>query len=230
MPEFAGSFTTINLAEVMRMLSGTHQSGVLHLSMGTDNGTLSMENGTFLNAATGALTGAPALYQFILWREGDFRFDESDIPPEASRELAEFDTHTLIDGVARKIDELAALQQAIPGLDSVLFYLGGESLGDVEATPSELGLLILADGKRTVSEIADKAKLNPLEVARSLAKFRLAGALELVENIIPGAPEPDAPAAAVPPPLPEAAPEAPATPPPPPGGEPVRYWRGKRVN
>jgi len=226
LPEFAGSFTTVNLAEVMRMLSGTHQSGVLHLSMGTDNGTLSIEGGKFLNAATGALTGAPALYQFILWREAEFRFEEETIPPEASRELAEFETQTLINGVAKKIDELAALQQAIPSLDSVLFYLGGESLGDVEATPSELGLLILADGKRTVTEIADKAKLNPLEVARSLAKFRLAGALELVENVVPGNPEGGE--TATPPPVPESSAPAPA--PPPAGGEPVRYWRGKRVN
>ncbi|MEM1058505.1 MAG: DUF4388 domain-containing protein [Verrucomicrobiota bacterium] len=229
MPEFAGSFTTINLAEVMRMLSGTHQTGVLHLDLGTDHGTLSMESGQFLNAATGALTGAPALYQFILWREAEFRFDEEPIPPEANRELAQFDTQTLINGVAKKIDELAALQQAIPSLDSVLFYLGGESLGDVEATPSELGLLILADGKRTVSEIADKARLNPLEVARSLAKFRLAGALELVENVVPGNPEPGATEAA-PPPVPEPEPDAAPPPPPPTGSEPVRYWRGKRVN
>jgi len=48
-----------------------------------------------------------------------------------------------------------------------------------EATPADLGLLSLADGHRTVQEIADMVKLSPLEVARILARFRLAGVLEV---------------------------------------------------
>jgi len=58
--------------------------------------------------------------------------------------------------------------------------VGGEALNTVEATPADLGLLILADGNRSVREIAERVKMNPLEVMRSLARFRLAGVLELV--------------------------------------------------
>jgi DNA-binding Lrp family transcriptional regulator len=38
----------------------------------------------------------------------------------------------------------------------------------------------MADGHRTVREIAERTNLSPMEVARNLARFRLAGVLELV--------------------------------------------------
>jgi len=47
-------------------------------------------------------------------------------------------------------------------------------------TSADLGLLVLADGHRTVREIAERVNSNPMDVARHLARFRLAGVLELV--------------------------------------------------
>jgi hypothetical protein len=82
--------------------------------------------------------------------------------------------------VAFKVDEQALLHEAIPSLDAILCYMGGEGLASVEVTSADLGLLILADGQRTVREIAERVNLNPMEVARNLARFRLAGVLELV--------------------------------------------------
>ena len=56
----------------------------------------------------------------------------------------------------------------------------------MDATPADLGLLSLADGHRTVREIAEKVMLSPLEVARNLARFRLVGVLKLVTpKVIP---------------------------------------------
>jgi len=43
----------------------------------------------------------------------------------------------------------------------------------------------LADGRRTVREIAERVNLSPVEVARNLARFRLAGVLELVTPSAP---------------------------------------------
>jgi DNA-binding Lrp family transcriptional regulator len=52
----------------------------------------------------------------------------------------------------------------------------------VEVTQADLGMLVLADGHRTVREIAERVRLAPAEVARHFAKFRLAGVLELVKT------------------------------------------------
>lgn len=177
---FSGSFTTVSLAEVLRMLVNTKQTGALEISQGNHQGVLLLEKGRIVHGQAGGYSGMAALFQFIIWRAGEFKFVEGALRPDNPQSLTAIEPQVLIEGVERKIDELAALQQAIPSFDSIVYYIGGEGLESVEATPSDLGLLILADGSRSVRQIADQVKQPLLEVARSLAKFRLAGVLELV--------------------------------------------------
>jgi len=162
------------------MLVNGNQTGYLKIREGEREGFLAMENGTIVNARIGATVALHALFQFVGWREASFDFHEHPLPADLSRDLAVYEPQVLIEGVAFKEDELALLQQAIPPFDSMPHYNGSSSLGSVEATPADLGLLSLADGHRTVQEIAEMVKLSPLEVARILARFRLAGVLELV--------------------------------------------------
>jgi len=180
MAVFSGNFTTASLAEVLRMLVNTKQSGYLNIRRGDLEGFLAIEKGIILYAKTGSHIALHALFQFIVWRDAEFNFQEKPVESDLPRDLSVYDPQVLIAGVVVKVDELAALQQAIPSVDSILYYVGGEALNTVEATPADLGLLILADGNRSVGDIAERVKLNPLEVMRSLARFRLAGVLELV--------------------------------------------------
>jgi len=152
----------------------------LKIKEGGQEGYLAIENGTILHARAGSDTGLHALFQFVGWREARFDFHERPMPADLSRDLAVYDPEVLITGVAFKVDELTLLHEAIPSLDSVLCYVGGEGLASVEVTSADLGLLALADGRRPVREIAERVNMNPMEVARNLARFRLAGVLELV--------------------------------------------------
>ncbi len=153
---------------------------------GPQEGCLAVENGIILHAHAGSDTGLPALFQFVAWREARYDFHERPLPADQSRDLAVYDPEVLITGVAFKVDELTLLHEAIPSLDAILFYVGGEGLAAVEVSSTDLAQLALADGRRTVREIAEKMNASPTEVARNLARFRLVGVLEL-------APRPDAP-------------------------------------
>lgn len=156
MPQFAGNINKVGLAEVLRLLSGTKQTGRLILKQREAEGALGLEEGKIVQAKAGEETGMPAIYQIILWREAQFAFEDGPLPENRARELAGFDTKVIVDGIAKKIDELAALEQAVPSLDSILLYMGSESLGGIKANPSELAMLIMADGQRTVQQIADR--------------------------------------------------------------------------
>ncbi len=147
---------------------------------GPQEGCLIVENGIILHARAGTATGLHALFQFVSWREGTFEFHERPIPAELVRDLAVYDPEVLITGIAFKVDEQELLYEAIPSLDSILSYVGGEALGTLDVTSADLGLLALADGHRTVREIAERAGLSSAEAMRNLARFRLAGVLELV--------------------------------------------------
>jgi len=180
MPQLSGTFATTNLTEILRVIVNVKQTGYLKMKEGTQEGCIAVENGVILNARAGTAAGLHALFQFVGWREAQFEFHERPMPADLVRDLADYDPQVLITGVAFKVDELALLYEAIPSLDSVLCYVGGEGLGSVEVTSADLGLLALADGRRSVREIAENLKLSPMEVARQLARFRLAGVLELV--------------------------------------------------
>ncbi len=176
----SGPFASSSLTEVLRTLVKTKQTGYLKMKDGAQEGCVAVENGVILHARAGAATGLPALFQFVGWREGRFDFYERHIPTDLSRDLAVYDPQVLITGVAFKVDELALLLEAVPSLDSVLAYAGAEGLASMEVTSADLNLLAQADGHRTVREIAEHMNLSPMEAARNLARFRLAGVLTLV--------------------------------------------------
>jgi len=186
MPLLPGTIATSNLTEILRVIVNAKQTGYLKVKDGQQEGCLAVENGIILHARSGSDTGLPALFQFVGWREARFEFVEKPLAADLARDLAVYDPQVLITGVAFKVDEMTLLHEAIPPLDAILCYVGGEGLASVEVTSADLGMLALADGRRTVREIAEKMNASPTEIARNLARFRLAGVLEL-------APRPDLP-------------------------------------
>jgi hypothetical protein len=188
MPLLSGNFTTTNLTEILRKLVEARQTGYLKMKEGSQEGCIAVENGIILSAREGISTGLHALFQFVSWREATFEFHERPMPADLSRDLAVYEPQLLLTGVAFKVDELNLLQQAIPAPDAIPCFTSSEGLASVEVTPADLGLLALADGHRTVREIAQKVNLSVLEVARNLARFRLAGVLELAPTPFPTKP------------------------------------------
>ncbi len=182
----SGTFASSNLNEILRVIVNAKQTGYLKVKEIQEEGCLAVENGILLSARSGSRTGLPALFQFVAWRAAQYEFVERALPADVPRDLAVYDPEVLITGVAFKVDELALLHEALPSLDAVLYYLGGEGLASVETTSADLGLLALADGRRTVREMAEKMNLSPTEVARNLARFRLAGVLDIVPPMKPG--------------------------------------------
>lgn len=187
MPLLSGTFATSNLTEILRTIVNTKQTGYLKMAEGEQEGCLAVENGIILHARAGSDTGLHALFQFVGWREARFDFHERPMPADLTHDLAVYDPQVLITGVAFKVEEQTLLHEAIPSLDSVLCYVGGEGLASTEVTSADLGMLMLADGHRTVREIAERVNMNPVEVARNLARFRLAGVLELTAPPAPPA-------------------------------------------
>jgi hypothetical protein len=109
MPLLSGSFTTTNLAEILRQLVNAKQTGYLNIRYHDIEGFLAVENGVILNAKTGPYTAMHALFQFVTWREADFDFQEKAIERGLERDLAVYDPQVLISGVATKVGELAAI-------------------------------------------------------------------------------------------------------------------------
>ncbi len=170
-----------HLTDILKTIVEVKQTGYLKLADGNNEGCLAVENGVLLSARAGTATGLPALFQFVSWREAKIDFQEKPIRVDTARDLAVYDPHVLLDGVLFKVEEQNLLLAAIPAIDDIVRYIGGDGLASVEVSPADLQMLSLADGRRTVREIGERTGLGPMETARHLARFRMAGVLEVVE-------------------------------------------------
>ncbi len=182
MPLSPGAVSTSSpLTDTLKAIIEVRQTGYLKIQEGDKEGCLAVENGVILYARAGSSTGLHALFQFVGWREAKFDFQERPLKPEVGRDLAVYDPQVLLTGVAFKEDEQNLLLAAVPAIDDVVRYIGGEGLASVEVSPADLKMLSLADGRLTVREIGDRSGVGPIETARQLARFRMAGVLEVVE-------------------------------------------------
>ena len=182
MPAPLGALLPSNtLTDILKTIVDVKQTGYLKIKEGDLDGCLAVENGVILSARSGNATGLPALFQFVAWREARFEFQERSVRPDTARDLAVYDPQLLLTGVAFKVEEQNLLLASLPAIDDVVRYVGGSGLASVEVTPADLKMLSLADGRRTVREIGERCGLGPAEAARQLARFRMAGVLEVVE-------------------------------------------------
>ncbi len=182
MPSPSGAVSAhASLIDVLKTIVDVKQTGCLKIKEGDIEGCLAVENGVILSARTGNATGLPALFKFVAWREAKFEFQERPVRRDSSRDLAVYDPQVLLTGVAFKVEEQKHLLAALPASDDFVRYIGGDGLASVEVSPADLKMLSLADGHRTVREIGERCGLGPAEAARQLARFRMAGVLEVVE-------------------------------------------------
>ena len=182
MPSPSGAVSSLTtLIDILKTLVDVKHTGYLKIREGDLDGCITVENGVILGARSGNATGLPALFQFVAWREAKFEFQERPVRPDTARDLAVYDPQVLLTGVAFKVEEQKLLLAALPGIDDIVRYIGGAGLAAVEVSPSDLKMLSLADGHRTVREIGERCDLGALEAARQLARFRMAGVLEVLE-------------------------------------------------
>ncbi len=211
---FSGSFQTMDLGEVLRLLASSSQTGVLRILEDEAIGAVYLQLGAVVHAETGLAQGLDALAALAERMDAAFAFDAGEtVAP--GRSLAEIPTGRLVETLRGQLDKLRAVRESMPGPEDVVAYQPGVQATGLQATPRDLSLLLLADGVRTVSEIAAAAGMSLESVRAVLGRFRRAGMIEIVEAGRSGASG-----------QPEPAPEAPE------GreaaGAPL-YWRGKRI-
>jgi hypothetical protein len=211
---FAGSFSQMPFAEVVRLLSSSNQTGALVITDSDDQrevGRLFLQMGQLVDAIQGEHAGLDALQELCRWIEADFSFDTEASPPRQT--LVAYPTEKLIEKITARTGELEKIRQATPHPDDIPVYRSGKDASSLNVTPDELAILLQCSGDKNVADVAEIIRKTPGEVGQSLARFRHAGIIELK-----GGPEndPSAPAAAKPKPEEKT-------------DKPVRYWRGHKV-
>lgn len=225
---FAGSLNQMDLSDVLKLLSASHQSGALTLlnpQTAAPVATLYLQAGQLTHAQAQAqmLTGLDAISYCCTLSEESFAFTEGSAPSQQT--LATYPTAKLIEKMTEQIHRTKALALAMPGPTDLPLYLAGVSLDGLEATTEDLSLLILCNGSRSVQDLALSTKKNFSDIAKIIANFSKAGIIEIKKPTIP------LPTTAAPIPSKSLTPESeePSAHPPNPASQAPRYWRGKLI-
>ncbi len=235
---FSGSFTQISFGEVLRLLTAAAQNGELVIaSKGINVGAVYLSNGQIADAKTASLNSLDAMSDLCSYIDADFNFNQGVQAP--SQALLGIPPARIIETIIGRVNQINLIRSFAPLPDESVIYRPSENISKLEATPDELTLLLLADGRRSVEQIARESGKSLDFVQQSLARFRQAGVIDIVKAASTPAPPPTSsfstpPAAAAPrtepvTPLPRVEHGAlPQSEPPPTQSQP-RYWRGKKI-
>lgn len=176
----------MDLSAVLKLLTASHQTGALKLldaQNGTAVATIFLQAGQLVHAEAAHYLGLDAISICCHFDEEAFAFEENEV--SAQQTLAAYPTNKLQEKMSDQIRERIALKLALPQENEVPVYDISASLSGLEATPSDLSLLILCNGSRTVSQVAQDSRRTLQETSTTIAKFRKAGIIIISQLHVP---------------------------------------------
>lgn len=168
--DLQGSIGEFGLTDIVQFLSSSEKTGALRLTeRGSGRqGFVFFDRGKMTHAELGRKQAEEAVYSMMLWTDGQFLFE-----PEVTAQkttVRQSNANLLMEGARRK-DEWAVLEQAIPDLSHVPEFLMPEddhTGKQITLNTSEWVVLSKIDGKRNLSEIAEAAGISEFHTCRLL--------------------------------------------------------------
>ncbi len=161
-----GSLTSINLADIIQLVSNSKQTGRFILSRSTgQKGYIHLKNGEIVHAEVEEFKGEDAIFTLISWNDGEFVFEEGnfDIPTSVQRPIT-----SLLMESARRIDEWKLLRKKIGSIDAIPDFDDIDRQERRKISLSTMEWLVIAkiDGKKSINEISRECGINIYDTSR----------------------------------------------------------------
>lgn len=124
------------------------------------------------------LKAEEAIYDIFLWREGDFRFIDDEVPTMEMIPLQVDVTGLIMEGT-RRVDEWQRIRLIIPNdtvIPTIVKPLDGEPLDDAQKT-----IVGAIDGQRTIADIVLESRSSTFMVCETLYRLVRGGVIQLVD-------------------------------------------------
>ncbi len=192
-----GTIETFALTDVLRLLSSTKKTGCLRLTGTRGGGSVWVDSGQVVasevSSAPRAEDSTEVVFELLRFKDGEFVFEADVAAPSPG--TAE-DVEPILERAEAMHDEWKAIEAVVPSLNSWLSLSDDLPSDEVTIDRARWKLVSLVGGGVTVAALGDALELGELGVSRQ--------AKELVESGLVTIGE--APAAAAPAPVVEAAP------------------------
>jgi hypothetical protein len=161
-----GTLTSINLADIIQLVSNSNQTGRIILTRSNgQQGTIYLKKGEIIHAEAEVFKGEDAIFSLIAWDEGEFVFEEvaSDIPTSIQRPIT-----SLLMEAARRIDEWKLLRKKIGSTDAVPEFndIDRQERRKISLSTMEWVIIAKIDGKKNISQISKECGVNIFDTAR----------------------------------------------------------------
>ena len=175
-----GSLDSVNLADIMQLVSNSRQSGRFVLSKDTGTtGYIIIKNGEIIHSKVDNFRGEDALFTLIAWGKGDFVFEEGHFEEDAT--ITRSVTSLLMEA-ARRIDEWKLLRRKIGSIDAVPTFgeINKNERRKISLSTLEWIVIAKIDGKLTIDEISKASGINIYDTARIIFGMITSGLLKLL--------------------------------------------------
>ncbi|HEX9205976.1 MAG TPA: DUF4388 domain-containing protein [Candidatus Deferrimicrobiaceae bacterium] len=173
--EISGNLSQIFIPDLWQMLAMNRKSGILQVEGVRVSGSIYIERGEIVSAATQNIVGEKALFRMIPLREGKFRFLPGKVG--VRRSIFTPAQHAILEGL-RHYDEIRRLGDQLPApTDSVQVVRDGTEIASAGGAVREV--LLLSEFCSRVEDIVNNCNFPDLAVLEALLALRNRGILRI---------------------------------------------------
>lgn len=159
-----GGFT---LAEILKELALTHQTGVLKLSTPSKEGVIWLRAGSPIHAAAASLEGVDALYALGQLKEGWAVFEPGEV---ADKVTIDQEFPGIQEFIERRQVEVSALKWRLPPLTAILERSPElPRKGGLSIRRTDLQVLALFDGRRSLKDVLERSPLDEATTCQAVS-------------------------------------------------------------
>jgi hypothetical protein len=172
-----GSLTELSLPDVIQLVSVSGKTGVFSITRHGEIGKIYLREGRIVDAEVGELRGDTAVYEMVIWTEGDFIFQPGE---ESYKVTIHLSNTNLMMEAARRLDEWRVLSRKIPSLDLIPYFVSRDhDTEQVTLSPHEWILVTMIDGRCSIQAIAEDLHWAAFDVSKLLFGMITSGLVAL---------------------------------------------------
>ena len=163
---------TAQFTDALAFLCTQKRTGKLEVSEGEKSGEVFVTDGRITHAQFEQCIGLQALFFILAWEKGRYHFTPKDTSDETTIEM---DPDKVLSLLAKRKQEWLRINQDYPLNRNTVLCLLPEARGTIRLKKEDWDILARIDGRRSLQEISDELYIAPLDLVKTIYRFREAG-------------------------------------------------------
>lgn len=163
---------TAQLTDVLTFLCTQKRTGKLLISKKKKEGEIFLTDGKITHAQFAQCVGLQALLFMLAWETGTYNFTPKKTSDQTTIEM---ETNQILSLLSKRVQEWNRIKKDHSLNLNVVLYLLPQARGMIRLKKEEWNILAKIDGRKSLKNISDEMYLAPLDVIKTIQRFRKAG-------------------------------------------------------